>query len=657
MNFVFSNPLFLFGLAAGVLPILIHRLIQRKAVPRNFSAVRLLLKSERIMARPQRLKHILLLALRVLAVVSLVLLMARPVMMPEALLAMAQGGGKVLILDNSLSMGFREERGVRYGLARKAAKQVIEAAGGQIMIIPTAPPPLGTGAPAREVRWMPPEEAIRELDAIALSPGRGDPGAALELAYGKLKDFQGPKEILVLSDMARRDWDTFDLAGMSTVSAEAGIHFLRIGGTGRDANFTVNELKLAEGDLVSGVASRIEVTVMNFSDLGGSPLVQLYLGGAKIDQKRVELKAGEEGKIYFDIFPDRPGWMDGEIKLSGDSLSGDDVFYSPLNVRDRVKVLLVDGDPGRSLKGSESYYLFQALAPGGAEGSPFLTRVVTEGELAGTDLRPYEALFLLNAASPPGSKLASFLESGKPVFLFLGDRVSPDEYNRIPLFPWRLKEIRGGKGTRIAGVDSGSKSLRFFAGSSAESLKKASVHQYYRIEGAADPLLKLETGDPLLVRANLGKGALYLFASSANLDWTDLPLKAAYLPLVQGLLKEAVGLSPDSLPASFRFGEPLEEKSPPAQVWGNPGGPGIYEFFLASGGKRRGLNPPLEESDLSKVSQEEMQKRFGTIPIKMLEYKEEFLSEGVAGKKELWPFLLSFLLVVLAAEMGVASRL
>ena len=52
-----------------------------------------------------------------------------------------------------------------------------------------------------------------------------------------------------------------------------------------------------------------------------------------------------------------------------------------------------------------------------------------------------------------------------------------------------------------------------------------------------------------------------------------------------------------------------------------------------------------------------MQKRFGTIPIQMVEYKEEFLSKGVAEKRELWPFLLSFLLVVLAAEMGVASRL
>jgi hypothetical protein len=155
----------------------------------------------------------------------------------------------------------------------------------------------------------------------------------------------------------------------------------------------------------------------------------------------------------------------------------------------------------------------------------------------------------------------------------------------------------------------------------------------------------------------VGKGQLFLFASSANLDWTDLPLKAAYLPLVQGLLREAVGLSADSLPGSIPLGEALKEKSPPAQVSGLPGGPGIYTFSPGSGETRRGLNPSLEESDLSKISGEEMQKRFGTIPVKMLEYREESLQGAVAEKRELWPYLLSFLLVILAAEMGVSSRI
>src|SRR4030043_198440 len=106
MNLIFLNPYFLFGLSAGVLPILIHRLTQRKVVMRKFSAVRLLFQSQRVMARPQRLKHLLLLALRILAVTSLAFLMARPVLIRPGLLTLGDKAAKILILDNSLSMGY-----------------------------------------------------------------------------------------------------------------------------------------------------------------------------------------------------------------------------------------------------------------------------------------------------------------------------------------------------------------------------------------------------------------------------------------------------------------------------------------------------------------------------------------------------------------------
>ena len=653
MDFAFLNPLFLFGLGAGILPILIHRLIQRKAIPRDFSAVRLLWKSEQTMARPQRLKHILLLVLRVLAVVSLVLLMARPVTMPRGLLAMTEGGVKAFILDNSLSMGYREERGERYALAKKAAKEIIQKTRGQIIIIPTA----SIEAPAdREIRWMRPEEAIKRLEAIPLSFGRGDPASALSRAFRELRDFKGSKGVFILSDMARGDWEKFDLSKIGIISAEASVHFLRIGGAKRDPNFTVKRVGLAEGDAVVGVPSRLEVTLVNFSDHTGAPLVHLYLSGVKIDQKRVELKAGDEGKVFFGLFPDQPGWMDGEIRLSGDSLAGDDVFYFPLKVRERVKVLIVDGDPGRSLKTSESYFLANSLNPGDPETSPFLGRIISEEELAVFDLRPYEALFLLNVSKPSGSRLTSFLESGKPVFLFLGDRVNPDEYNRIPLFPWRLREISGSEGTKITQTDYNYEPMKVFSGPPGQSLRNASIRQYFKIEGATKNLLSLGNGDPLLVQSKLGKGQLFLFTSSGSIKWNDLPLKAAYLPLIQGLLKEATGLSRDSLPEGIRLGDPFEGPSPPIQIWGTPAGPGIYRFSSPPGEIRRGINPPLEESDLMKVSAEEIQKRFGPIKIKVLEYKGEGMSKDFAGRKELWPFLLAFLLVVLAVEMGVASR-
>jgi hypothetical protein len=398
--------------------------------------------------------------------------------------------------------------------------------------------------------------------------------------------------------------------------------------------------------------------VGNFSGWAGFSLVQLYLSGVKVDQKTVEIKAGGEERISFELFLSRAGWIEGEVRLSGDSLPEDDIFYFPLKARERVKVLLVDGDPGRALKKGESYYLVNALNPGGSETSPFLTRVMTEEESAAVDLRPYEALFLLNVARPSGSRLASFLESGKPVFLFLGGRVEPDEYNRLPFFPWRLREIVGGEGKRperIAWADEKHGALNFLSGPPGESLKKASIYRYFKVEGSTRGLLTLGNQDPLVGEAEMGKGKLFLFAISSNLYWSDLPLKAAYLPLIQNLLKYGIGLSGDTLPATLRIGGPLEGK--PTQVSGPTGGPGIYRFSGPRGDGWRGLNPPLEESDLTKLSEAEMQKKFGPVGIKMWEYKEEDWNKALAGKRELWPFLLGFLLTVLAVEMGVASRI
>jgi hypothetical protein len=67
------------------------------------------------------------------------------------------------------------------------------------------------------------------------------------------------------------------------------------------------------------------------------------------------------------------------------------------------------------------------------------------------------------------------------------------------------------------------------------------------------------------------------------------------------------------------------------------------------------VNPPYEESELAKTAEEELQKKFGTIPVKVIEYQEGALKDLQGARKELWPFLLAFLMVVIAVEMGLAN--
>ncbi len=588
---------------------------------------------------------------------SLVFLTARPVLMEPGLFAQ-EDSVRVIILDNSLSMAYREERGERYDLAKKAVGEVLENFKGQVAIIPAVSAQGNPLVDTSRFRWMRGEEALKELASLPLSYGQGDLSTSLRLAYEMLREVKVTKEIFIISDSTRGDWESVTLSKLDVVPAEVEITLLRIGSVRRDSNITVKEVRLIEKEAVAGVRSHLEVTVSNFSDRSGTTLVQLFLSGIKVDQKSIDLKASGEGKVYFDLSLDKKGWVNGEVRLSGDNLPQDDIFYFPLMVREKIRVLIIDGSPKTSLKESESYYLVNALRPGDSEESPFIPRVVSEEEFTSVDTNPYEVIVLMNVERPQGSKLASILELGKPILFFLGDEVTPEEYNRIPLFPWRLSEVKEpgrGRPERIARIDDRRDFLKPFSGRGGESLRAASFRRYFKVEGSMRSLLIFENKDPLLVESDIGKSKIFLFTSSGDLDWNDFPLKAAYLPLIQGMMKEAAGLFKESMPLAIRLGETLREKVRSTQMAGPKGGPGIYQFFQASGEVRQGVNTPFEESDLGKLTDEEVKKKFGKREIKILEYKEGALRSLQTRRKEVWPFLLAFLLVVLVLEMVIAN--
>jgi hypothetical protein len=659
MSLSFVNPLFLLAMAAGVIPILIHYLVQRHGEVKKFSAVRLLLLSQQNLVRPERLKELILLALRVSAVMCLALLMARPVWHFAGVFSTGEEGAKVLILDNSLSMGYREDRGERFELAKTHSRDILKSLKGRVLILSTAAAPTeNLDEPSLE--WMNSEQALRKLETISLSFGKGNPGAALNRAFQAAKDLKAPLEVVILTDLARGEWEGLQEEQLKNVPPNLTLTFVRFGGIQRDPNHTVKDVRLSQGEAVVGAFSRLEVTIGNLSGKASSAQVHLLLNNAKVEQKSIDLPAGEDGKIFFDLALEKPGWVKGEIRLAGDRLPLDDQFYFPFKARERVKVLVVDGDPRPALKASESFFLVNALRPGREERTPFSVQVTQERELESMDLTPWQAIFLLNVSQPPSSPLASYLQSGKPLFIFLGNRTIPENYQRLPFFPWQMKEVKEGGASARAMLERGGKkqeSSNLLVEISEESIKKASFERYYRLSRSGKTLLALENGDPLLVEKEWGKGRVFLFASSADLEWNDLPLHAAFLPIIHGLLKESVGLSQSPLPPSLQIGDAFPGPGPRIQISGIPSGPGIFRFSPASGEIWQGVNPPLEESDLRKMTAEEMKKRLVSMEVKVIESREGNGGVPLAGRKDLWPYLLGFLLAVLGIEMGVAGRI
>lgn len=122
----FANPVFLWALFSLAVPIIIHLFHFRKFKTVYFTNVRFLKSLQQETQSRSRLKHLLILLARCLALASLVFAFAQPFIPTER----KQKSGKraiSLYVDNSFSMNSRGESSSLFELAKKHAMDIVES--------------------------------------------------------------------------------------------------------------------------------------------------------------------------------------------------------------------------------------------------------------------------------------------------------------------------------------------------------------------------------------------------------------------------------------------------------------------------------------------------------------------------------------------------
>src|SRR5262245_43745951 len=124
----FLNPLFLLGLAAAAIPVIIHLFTRKRPREVPFSSLEFLTEVNRSEIRRIQLKQWLLLLLRALALAALALAMSRPVWRSAG----GQRGASatvVALVDVSGSMGALTRSGTLVQEARRALESLISTLG------------------------------------------------------------------------------------------------------------------------------------------------------------------------------------------------------------------------------------------------------------------------------------------------------------------------------------------------------------------------------------------------------------------------------------------------------------------------------------------------------------------------------------------------
>jgi hypothetical protein len=690
----FLYPLFLFGLAAASLPILIHLLNRRRLKRIRFPAVRFILLSQKRISRSYRLRHWLLLALRTLAVICLALLLANPIFQSGAGLFAGSGPvSLVLILDNSLSMKWAGD-GNGFKQAKEATRLLISALNDddRAALIPT-------NIDGKENFRLKAQKDVllKELDGIEIADGTANLPAALSKAYELLNQPAGEKEIRFITDMGLTGWDQFSVAALKQVDPAIPLKLIHIGRKQTPLNGSVKEVRLGSQGVGVNLPIQIETTIANFGDSEIKELlVQLSIDGQNKEQKLATVPPRGETSITFQTRIAQAGAHTGQVTLKKDGFAGNPVANFALEAQDKLKVLVVDGDPQTSLVQSETFFLIRALNPAGErDSSLFLPSVIVTDGLNAANLEAYQVVVLCNVATLPDAfvaKLQNYLRQGGGLLMFAGDRFQPDHYNQklAQVLPAPLRDKKTGSestGEKIDKIDIAHPALQIFTDTILQdSIKSARVWSYARTGGK--PLIALANGDPLLLEQKIGAGKVMLIATSADRDWSDLPVKTVYLPLIQSLTQYLAGGKRGSLDGGIAVGAIKELSLPPsfvgktlrvtkpdkqntdvaiagekdrarATVEANDRA-GIYRLLLPAGGEKDSgapqlyaVNSPLLESRLDEISAKELQTKLS--PIRAQVIAVEALKEG--GKRvDLALPLLALLIVTLLFEGWLGQR-
>ena len=679
----FLNPFLLIGLAAAAIPIAVHLFNFRRPDRLEFSTLRFVREIEATAMRRVRIKQWLLLALRTLAILFLVLAFARPTPTAGAS-AFEEGAAQslVLVLDNSRSMTLRDAQGELMEQARTLGAAVIDAtgAGDERTVLPTARPP-----EYRPVPFVTPGPALDAVQATVPLAGAETLTAALARAASLLENAVHPRrEIVVVSDLQAA---TFTDSSSAALPEGVSLTLVPVGGR-RQSNTAVTDVRVLSRIVEPGRPVQVEATVERYGGRPGTVGAALLVDGQRVAETAVDLIPGTPAKARFTVTPPARGWLGGEVRIEEDAAPWDDARWFALRVPPPPRVLLVRGDGARAD--------LVALAYGvAAETGSVSVNEIAGAALAGADLDRYDAVVLVGAdATASASRLQAFVAAGGGVLAFPGER--PETLNAL------LSAVGGGQIAGTLGASDGDRlgtstdvdlDHPLFAGvfdsarPTPEAIDIRRIARYRPGGGDEATLIGTQPGPPLLQEIRHGAGSVLLVGVAADLEWSDLPQRGLFVPLLfrsAGYL--AAGSSVADSDASDADGQIRVtgvDASAALRLVG-PGGetvtpsqrtvPGAVLIDVADVAARAGLyrvvqgertlrvvavNEDARESDPAALDPAEAARRLEAItgrPVTVVASASALAASGGTAGTPLWTVFLALALACLVAETLVAAR-
>jgi hypothetical protein len=542
----FLNPLFLFGLVAAAIPVILHLLNLRKLRTIEFSTLTFLKELQQTKIRRLKLRQLLLLIIRTLLIILIVFAFARPALQGTMLgsIGTHAHSSVVFIIDDSFSMMANDEHGELFKQAKEVTTRLtgLLKDGDEVFLVKLSDIPQATINPATH-DFSALSTVVNEMQTSSVRRTMED---AVKLAASLLQQSKNAnKEIYIVSDMQGTLFTHQAGSGWNVplkIDEQVKVFTVDIGAK-QSSNAAIDSVEVKSKIVEKDKPVTVYTSVRNFSSVPlHDVVVSTFLDGVRAAQSNVSLNAWGSASVDMNVIPKRTGFISGYVELENDALEQDNRRYFTLYIPERISVAMIANST------EDVQFLKLALEAGGSENTHSLLEIqqTTTQKFPLLDLKKIDVLVLSTITTFTGNdidRIATFVKHGGGVVLFPSPtmqnenssllsalNIPPSEgivtstaqssfsFRKIdldhPIFETIFENDR--LNHRVLNIESPTivRTLRRQAGKQAHTI------------------ISMSDGSVVLSGHTLGEGKILFYSIAPVLSWSDFPLKGIFAPLM-----------------------------------------------------------------------------------------------------------------------------
>ncbi|HRI01665.1 MAG TPA: BatA domain-containing protein [Saprospiraceae bacterium] len=330
MNFLF--PAFLWALALLSVPIIIHLFYFRRYKKVMFSNVQFLKQLVQETASKNKLKNILILLARLLALAALIFAFAQPI---KNLLKSDQNAAKAvsIFVDNSYSMNAESSDGSLFNKSKKLAQDIIRAYGenDEFQIITH-------DLEGKQMRLLSKDDAMSLLEHIEITPKVNKLAKIYQRQKQTLESNTRLSPVLYWISDFQKSISQFPSGNIdsSGVIYAIPVQSHKLENLSVDTAYFVNPL------IVPQQKNSIVYQVSNHGSSDATDVRCSYkYNQQEFPAHSLQIKAGKSVQDTIHFTATKSGWESIELKIQSYPITFDDTYYLSFEVKSEIEVLVI----------------------------------------------------------------------------------------------------------------------------------------------------------------------------------------------------------------------------------------------------------------------------------------------------------------------------